>query len=337
VASDRVSRPSFRRRATLVGLGVGVPLSALFLWLAVKSTDLGSVWRTLKAARTGDLAGAVVAMAAVYVVQALRWRVIAHGAASRRRYVGLVVGGVAANNVLPGRVGDGLRGVWLARAESIPSGRALATVVFDRGADVVALVGLLAVSLPFTVHPAWLLRIVIGGVVLAVILVGALIAAHVVARVHRRAERVRSRARRVARDLLDGLAQPPSPARIATALALSFVAWGIWTLGAWLVARSLGIELGVFDALLVAAVVNLGVAIPSSPGFIGTYQWLCVSTLSLLDIGRNKALAFSILLHASWFVPSTIAGGLFLATRLIRRARTNGRILESESASSPRS
>ena len=312
-----------RRRATIVGLVVGLPLSALFLWLAVTRTDLGSVWRTLKAARGEDVAGAVAAMAAVYVVQALRWRVIAHGTASPGRYIGLVVGGVAANNVLPGRVGDGLRGVWLARVERITSGRALATVVFDRAADVVALVALLAIALPFSVRPAWLVKIGIGGIGLAVFVTGFLVAAHVGARLHARADRARSRARRVARDLLDGLSEPPSPRRAAAALALSLVAWGIWSVGAWLVARSLRIELSAVDALLVAAVVNLGVAIPSSPGFVGTYQWLGVSTLSLLHVHRNDALSFSILLHASWFVPTTLAGGLIVASRVGSRSRTS--------------
>ena len=36
------------------------------------------------------------------------------------------------------------------------------------------------------------------------------------------------------------------------------------------------------------AVINLGVAIPSSPGFIGTYQWLGVSALALFDV-RTEA------------------------------------------------
>jgi uncharacterized protein (TIRG00374 family) len=310
-----------RRRAVWIGLVVGVPLSAFFLWLAVKSTDLGSVWRSLKAAHGGALAAAVVAMCGVYVVQALRWRVIAAGHASNARYVELVVSGVAANNVLPGRLGDGLRGVWLARAEGIASGRALATVVFDRAADVVALVALLAVSLPFTPRPTWLLKVVIGGAGLAVLIAGFLVAARVVARLHTRADRVRSRVRRVARDLLDGLSEPPSIGRIAVALALSLVAWCVWSLGAWLVARSLQIELSVADALLVAAVINLGVAIPSSPGFVGTYQWLGVSTLSLLHVDRGDALSFSILLHASWFVPTTLAGGVILVVRLRGRAR----------------
>ena len=324
-----------RRRAVAIGLVVGLPLSAVFLWLALMSTDLGSVWRTLKAARGGDLAAAIVAMMAVYVVQALRWRVIANGRASRSRYVRLVVAGVAANNVLPGRIGDGLRGVWLARVERITSGRALASVVFDRIADVIALVALLAISLPFTVRPTWLLRIAIGGIGLAVLLGMFLIAARVFARLHARADRVRSRARRVARDLLDGLSEPPSPRRIAVALASSFVVWGVWSVGAWFVARSLNIELTALDALLVAGVINLGVAIPSSPGFVGTYQWLGVATLSLLHIDRERALSFSILLHAAWYVPTTLAGSAILLSRLAGRSRSRNHLVDAAAEKRP--
>jgi len=318
------------RRVQILSLVVGVPLSALFLWLAGRSTDLGLVWRALKAARVGDVALGVAAMCAVYIVQAVRWRVIVEGHAPRRLYVRFVVGGVAVNNVLPGRIGDVLRGVWLAPAEQIPSGRALATVVFDRAADVTALVMLLVVSLPFTVRPTWLLRIALGGLVLALLIVAFLIAARVVARLHERTERVRSRVRRVGRDLLDGLASPPSVGRVTVALALSLAAWGVWTAGAWLIARSLGIELSVLDALLVTSVVNLGVAIPSSPGFIGTYQWLCVASLSLLGVAKDQALAFSILLHASWYVPTTLAGGAFLLVRFMRRFRSRRQLRLAE-------
>lgn len=312
---------SARRRAAWAGVVIGLPLSGLFLWLAAMRTDLTTVWRTLSGARVGDVVAAMAFMISVYVVQALRWRGIARGREPRRRYVWLVVGGVAANNVLPGRVGDGLRGVWLARAEGIPSGRSLATVVFDRAADVIALVGLLAIALPFSVRPAWLVKIAIGGLALAVLIGGMLVAARAVSRVHQRAERARSRLRRVARDLLDGLAQPPGIRRAGWALLLSVTAWSMWSVGAWLVAHSIGIHLSALDALLVAGVVNLGVAIPSSPGFVGTYQWLCVSTLGLVGVGRSPALAFSILLHASWYVPTTLVGGAMLVWRLLPARR----------------
>ena len=62
----------------------------------------------------------------------------------------------------------------------------------------------------------------------------------------------------------------------------------------------------------------LGVAIPSSPGYIGTYQWLGVAALGLLDIPVEQALAFSILMQASWYVPTTLAGGAFVGLRVVR-------------------
>jgi uncharacterized membrane protein YbhN (UPF0104 family) len=62
-------------------------------------------------------------------------------------------------------------------------------------------------------------------------------------------------------------------------------------------------------------VVNLGVAIPSSPGFVGTYQWLCVSTLALVAIPRPQAFAFSVISHAAWFIPTSLAGVALLGAK----------------------
>jgi uncharacterized membrane protein YbhN (UPF0104 family) len=63
-------------------------------------------------------------------------------------------------------------------------------------------------------------------------------------------------------------------------------------------------------------VLNLGVAIPSSPGFIGTYQWLGVSALGNLGVGHADAFAFSVLMHATWFIPTTVAGGALILRKL---------------------
>ena len=153
-----------------------------------------------------------------------------------------------------------------------------------------------------------------------ILLVGVLVVrvvAHRYTRTRARERRQRrSLVRQVIRDTLEGLAEPLGRRRVAKAAALSLAAWGTWAVGAILVARSLGIELGLLDALFVAAVVNLGVAIPSSPGYVGTYHWLGVESLGLLAIGREDALAFAILLHAVWYVPTTLVGVSILALRI---------------------
>ncbi len=196
------------------------------------------------------------------------------------------------------------------------SGRALATVGLDRGSDVVTLFAFLVVSLPFAASASWVTRIVVGSAILLVVLVAALVGARGYSRLRERERRERGRLRRIARDLVDALAEPFGRRRAARALGLSVLAWSAFAVAVWLVARSIGIKLDAIDCVFVTAVLNLGVAIPSSPGFVGTYQWLAVAALGVLDIGREQALAFSLLLHASWYVPTTIVGGVLVLFRL---------------------
>lgn len=309
-----------RSRAALFGVVVGLPLSALFFWLAFRNADVGEVWSVLTDADVGFVALAVAAMAGVYAGQAVRWRAIARTpSVSTAKFEEMVVSGVAVNNVLPGRVGDLLRARWLQVSARIPAGRALATVFVDRSFDVLALVVFLAVSLPFVAGAEWLRRIALGGLALLIGLALVLVAARVYTR-HRARDRRsrRSLVRRIARDTIEGLADPIGRRRAVVLAGISLGTWTTWALAAWFVARAVGIELSLLEAIFVTAVINLGVAIPSSPGFIGTYQWLGVSALALFDIGTDEALAFAILMHAVWYVPTMLVGGALLLRRTVR-------------------
>jgi len=312
-----------RSRAMLVGLVVGVPLSAAFLWLALRGVDLDAVGKVLATADVRLVALGVLAMACVSGGQAVRWRAIARTpSVSTARFVEMVVSAVAVNDVVPGRVGEFLRARWLALAARIPGGRAFATVFVDRVFDVVTLVIFLAVSLPFATSAEWLRRITVGGLVLLGLVALVLAGARVYARRRTRERRHENRiVRRLVRDTLEGLAEPLGRRREAALLGISLATWSMWGLAAWLVARSVGIELSVVDVIFVTAVINLGVAMPSSPGFIGTYQWLGVSVLALFDVGANQALAFAILLHAIWYVPTLLVGGTLLLRRAVLAMR----------------
>jgi len=314
-------------RRTLLGLAVGVPISAIFLWLAVRNADLAAVQRSLQEARAGLVALAVAALAGVYAFQAVRWRKIAASPQVRvARFYEMVVSGIACNNVLPARLGDLFRARWLGLEASMPAGRAFGTVVLDRGCDLAALFVLLVVGLAAVASAEWLVRIAVGAAAALLALAAFVLFARVYTRRRARARRSRGLVRRLVRDTVEALAEPLGRRRPLVWIALSLGAWTMWALGAIFVARSLGFELDLVDAMFVAAVMNLGVAIPSSPGFIGTYEWLGVASLGLLGIASEEALAFAILLHACWYVPTTLAGGIALGVRgfvRVRRARTD--------------
>src|ERR687892_607315 len=94
-----------RSRATLVGLVVGVPLSLVLLWLALRNANLDNVWEVLSGADLGFVVLAALANGSIYVGQAVRWRRIARASdVPVTRFAEMVVSSVAVNNVLPGRI-----------------------------------------------------------------------------------------------------------------------------------------------------------------------------------------------------------------------------------------
>jgi hypothetical protein len=65
-------------------------------------------------------------------------------------------------------------------------------------------------------------------------------------------------------------------------------------------------------AITVLTIVNLGIIVPSAPGFVGTFQFFCVAALGLYHITTSEALGFSVVYHLSQFLPTTILGIYFL-------------------------
>ena len=312
---------SGRTRGLLTAL-VGVPIGLLFLWLALRDADLDAVWRSLQEADAGSVALAIAAFGVVYAFQSTRWRKISSAPAVRLvRFYEMTVSGVAVNNVLPGRIGDLLRARWLGLAARMPAGRAFGTVILDRACDFAVLVCLLVVGIGAVASSEWLVRLAAGSLlVLAAFGVVLLLSRAYIGR-RERGRRSRGLARRLVRDTLEVLAEPLGRRRPVVWLGLSLAAWVTWAIAASLVARSLGLDLSITDALFVTAVLNLGSAVPSSPGYVGTYEWLGVASLGLLDVPHEQALAFTILLHAAWYVPTTITGGTALALRGVRQLR----------------
>ena len=159
---------------------VGVSLSALFLWLAVRNADLDAVRHALADARLGFVLLAVLALGVGYGFQAARWQRIADAPGLRLgSFYGMLLGGLACNNVLPVRIGELLRAGWLSRDAPMPGGRAFGSVVLDRICDVVTLTVFFAIGLQAVASAEWLVRLAVGAVLAVVVIAIALVLARV--------------------------------------------------------------------------------------------------------------------------------------------------------------
>jgi len=109
---------------------------------------------------------------------------------------------------------------------------------------------------------------------------------------------------------LDGLAGGVSLSRGLRFTALSAVIWGLELLVMYILAETFNIAIGAADLLLVMLMILFGTMVPSSPGYIGTYEFFGVSALSLLGVASGPALSFVIVLHGIVLLVPGVIGAL---------------------------
>ena len=319
---------AIKTRTVVIGLVVGIPLSLLFLWLAVRGVAFDKVWDALSSANPALVALAAPFLIAIIAFQGLRWRALMGDDAPlpRRMYIALSYFGNGVSNVIPGRPGDVVRAVWLSRIAHLPVARGLASVGVDRAFDVLSLVILLLGCLPFLAHPDWLVTLAISGATIAAALLAILVVAWWYSHRSERGQEwiatadERSWVSRQAAGLVRGMATMNHIGQIVEVVAWSFMVWLSSAVGVWLLLAALDASPSPGEAVVAIVVIGLGAAIPSSPGQIGTTQWLAVVSLGVFGVSKATALAFSVLLQALTLIPIILAAP-FIAWWLVTRKR----------------
>jgi uncharacterized protein (TIRG00374 family) len=285
------------------------------IFLVLRGVDLQKTANLLGGARPAWLALAVAAIVGDLLFRAVRWQVLIRPirAVPFRRLTAYMLVGYLANNVLPARLGELVRSHYLGDREGISRSATLGTVVVERVVDTVVLVGIGAAAI---------LVLNVRGVVVSAILIGVAIAAllcvalAVALAAHRlpgagRAAAFLSRWPRVvgvATRLRDGLRVAALPKTVAAAAILSVAAWSCTVVAVLAVGQSLGIELTVGEAALLAAGTNLATAIPSGPGYLGTFEYAGQSIALAFGLAASVGLALALLIHVLTIAVSSIGG-----------------------------
>ena len=81
-------------------------------------------------------------------------------------------------------------------------------------------------------------------------------------------------------------------------------------------------------ALLVLCTTALGMVIPSSPGYIGVYEYIVVLALSLFGVEREMALSYGLVLHGVIYVGQSLLGVLGLWRESLSYSDIRGRAAE---------
>jgi hypothetical protein len=112
---------------------------------------------------------------------------------------------------------------------------------------------------------------------------------------------------------LHGLAALRQPSRLLGLSALTVGIWFVSVLTNYLIFLALGMPPSWVQSLFVLVVLQIGVAVPSTPGKIGLFQVLCRWALGVFGVSAALGLAYGVLLYLVAPLLLMVLGALALA------------------------
>jgi uncharacterized protein (TIRG00374 family) len=300
----------------------------IFVVVAFRNVKLDEVAMALTQANYAYLLPALVAYFAGVWVRSLRWSYLLQPikGLSAGRLFPVVVIGYMANDVLPARLGELVRAYVLGEKERVSKTGTLATIVVERLFDGLVMLVFMAVALALvppvksTASDLLITALRVG----SVIFVGSLfvflaiasshsLALQAIARVGRfLPARVGTPIGRLSISFLSGLTILRDWRGAMAVFSLTILAWLCEAVMYYIIMLGFPFAVSFVVLVLTTALANLWTIVPSTPGYVGTFDAPVILVLVLYGVDQSVAASYTIVLHAALIIPVVLLGAVFL-------------------------
>ncbi len=299
-------------------VAVGVVVSLICLGLALAGIEWIRAREALQRADWRYFLPAGISLLGNLLARSARWRVLLGSRVGLGKAFSVTNIGYLISNVLPFRLGDPARAVAIGLDGSAKISTALSTVLVERVLDMLTVVVLLALTVPFVGDTGWTQEAGLLGAAMGLVAMGLLILLATRPRWGRGwLDRVlmclpwidRDRWRESFDGLLEGLAVLRSPGRTVAVIGWSAITWSL-TVGYYLATLRAFIERpSLVEASFLTCATALGVALPSSPGAMGVFHSVARYALELpFGLKAETAVAIAFASHALQYVVMCLLG-----------------------------
>ncbi len=285
-------------------LALTLLLAAGLLYLALRNVSWQETLSTLRQGNLSLLGLAALIMSLSCLMRGLRWRVLlsAEKPLPPLMVFWATMTGYLGNSYLPARAGEVVRSVLIGEKGGISKSFTLATALTERIVDAVILVvagGLALTSIGLL--PPELLQPIRGMAVIGVIGAAAVfVAPHlsgliqaIIARLPVSAK-LRGKLGGIAGSFLTGAGALQHWGRLGLFLLFSAAIWSLDTLTGLTIAGAFGLHLTPQQVFVLLAALGLFSALPSTPGYVGVYQFVATLVLVPFGLTSSQAVAYII-------------------------------------------
>ncbi len=306
-------------------------LTALFLWFFLRSVDWTEAWKYLHQVTPIFLVFTVLLAPLHLVTRSLRWKFLLYPVKPNINLVKAIEAttvGYTVTLIFPGRIGEVVRPVYLARSEKFSAGYLIGTIVVERTFDVFTncfLLGAFLLTKPFfykdlEFEAEILSRLYLWGKLgagLATLLFAIIITLYFLKdralglfRFISRpfSEKIRPKIEKFGMEFIDGLKFFHSWPRLLGFFGLSLVVWLGISLLYWVFYWGYGLKIPFFLIIPYIFLTNIGASIPT-PGMVGGLDYFSKLALtSLYGMDPNRAVGLTIVVHAIQIVVTCLLG-----------------------------
>ncbi|MGI5836294.1 MAG: lysylphosphatidylglycerol synthase transmembrane domain-containing protein [Chloroflexota bacterium] len=317
-----------------IQLLAGILLTVFFLWILARNVSPEELSEAFQGADYSLVIPAALATFFGYLLRTLRWQRIVRPVAPLKfsDSFAVLMMGFAANNLLPARLGELVRAFLLGRKTGVRKTYGMATIVLERVCDGMVLIGFLGIVSLLMPMPSWGKDDqMISGIlwISSALFIGAslgivvlLVQENLTMRLMALAlkplpDRMGAALLRATKTFISGMHSLRSRKSLAIVIALSLGVWLLEASSYLLMTRSFGVWMANSTQLLAAVfllvVINLGIMVPSAPGYVGTFQFFGVMALGVFGVSKETALAIAISSHLMQYLLVTAIGLIFFA------------------------
>ena len=238
----------------------------------------------------------------------------------------IVAIGYAVNNLLPARLGELARAWVLAERTGLPYAQTLGLTFIERSMDGLAIVAIFALSAARSqdamaqgmAAAAMIVFMVASGIAVTIALLPEMAVDAVSLLTQPLGNRVHDAAVSAMGEMVRGFTVLRDGARAIRLVLLSFAVWAAEAMMFACILPCFALATSYLDyvrSLAVMSATNLGILLPSTPGFIGTYHMFCSSAMQTFfsGISPSVALSYAVIVHFIFFATVTIWGALAIS------------------------
>ncbi len=331
-----------KRLRTIVQYLFFLGLGFFLVWWAIRDLseqDKSDIRFALSRARYWLIVPVFVILLLSHYIRAIRWRLLmeplGYNTSKANTFFAVMIGYLA-NQAVP-RMGEVLKCTVLARYEKVPADKLIGTIILERVIDAVTLLIIFAITLVIQPElytqltdtffnsskepeqekvPAYILLVVVGGIVIIAIGTWMIIKKKSFAD-------VLALFKRIGKRIWEGITAIQHLKKRMLFIILTIILWSLYLGGGYIGFYALQEteQYGIKEAFTVLSAGSIGMI--ATPGGIGAYAYLLEKTMQLYGLQKGIALAFGWLLWLSQ-TAVILLGGLisFVALPWYNKRRT---------------